>query len=266
MFDPVALSIGPVSIRWYGLAYATGLFLAWRIGRWAIARGRGVWVDWQGDTARFDDLMFQGMFAIILGGRIGYMMFYNFHAWWHDPLLVFQIWQGGMSFHGGLLGLFGWFCCQSWRQSCSIFQLSDSIVPLVPLGLMLGRFANFINGELYGRVTNVPWAMVFPWVDDQGRHPSQLYEMFLEGGVLFVLLWALSARPRRRGLMTAYFLTGYAVIRFGIEFFREPDVPIGYIWGGWLTMGQLLTMPMLIASAGIFYWVYSRSRAAHSAC
>jgi phosphatidylglycerol---prolipoprotein diacylglyceryl transferase len=268
MFDPIAISLGPIAIRWYGLAYAVGLLLAWGLGHWAIWRGRGIWADWQNQQDRFDDLVFRGMFAVIVGGRIGYMLFYDAQAWFQHPLLVLQVWQGGMSFHGGLLGLVGWFFWQSWRQSCSVFELSDSIVPLVPLGLMLGRLANFINGELWGRVTDVPWAMVFPWVDGQPRHPSQLYEMLLEGGVLFLCLWWLSGKRRPYGIVTAGFLAGYASMRFVVEFFREPDVGIGFIWADWMTLGQLLTLPMWFAALGIVYWVYGRGRvvAALSAC
>ena len=250
-FDPVAISIGPVAVRWYGLMYLVAFGLFWAAGRYRIARTPGaVW------SARdLDDALFFGILGTILGGRLGYVLFYKFADFLAEPWRVFYLWEGGMSFHGGMLGVIlalAWFA-RSRQQPW--LGVTDFIAPLVPLGLAAGRIGNFINAELWGRPATVPWAMVFPNVDGVPRHPSQLYEFLLEGVVLFALLWWFSARPRPRGAVSGTFLAGYGILRFAVEFTREPDAHLGLVAGG-LSMGQWLSVPMVVAGAGLLAWAY----------
>ena len=238
-FDPVALQIGPLAIRWYGLMFllAFGLFLLLGKHR-AKSEPR-----WGINTMQVDDLLFYGVLGVVLGGRLGYILFYKPGEYLADPLSVFYVWQGGMSFHGGLLGVL----VATWLYARSIrlpwLQVTDFIAPLVPLGLAAGRMGNFINGELWGRPTEVAWGMVFPHVDHLPRHPSQLYQFALEGVALYVVLAWLSRRPQKRGVVSGAFLAGYAVFRFVAEFAREPDAYLGLLGLG-LTMGQWLSVPM----------------------
>ncbi len=238
-FDPIALQIGPLAIRWYGLMYllAFGLFLLLGKHR-AKSEPR-----WGINTMQVDDLLFYGVLGVVLGGRLGYILFYKPGEYLADPLSVFYVWQGGMSFHGGLLGVL----VATWLYARSIrlpwLQVTDFIAPLVPLGLAAGRMGNFINGELWGRPTEVAWGMVFPHVDHLPRHPSQLYQFALEGVALYVVLAWLSRRPQKRGVVSGAFLAGYAVFRFVAEFAREPDAYLGLLGLG-LTMGQWLSVPM----------------------
>lgn len=245
--NPVALSIGPLQVHWYGLMYLLAFISAWLLAHWRVKHYR---LDWTAD--QISDLIFFAALGVIIGGRLGYMLFYKTSALFTDPLDVFKIWEGGMSFHGGLLGVFIAGLLFARKVKKPFWQVADFAVPLVPLGLLAGRAGNFINGELWGRVTDVPWGMVFPQVDAEPRHPSQLYEMGLEGIVLFMCVWWYAARPRPAGCVTAIFLMAYAVCRFIIECFREPDSQLGYLAFDWLTMGQLLSVPMFLV--GLFLW------------
>jgi phosphatidylglycerol:prolipoprotein diacylglycerol transferase len=196
--------------------------------------------------------------GVILGGRLGYILFYNFSAFLEEPLILFKIWQGGMSFHGGMLGVFAAMAWFAKKQNCSLWQLTDLIAPIAPIGLGAGRIGNFINSELWGRPTDVPWAMIFPNGGDVARHPSQLYEAFLEGFVLFVILWIYTQKPRPTMAATGLAVAGYGVFRFSIEFYRLPDAQLGYLALDWVTMGQILSLPMIIVGASLMVFAYKR--------
>ncbi len=238
--DPVAVSLGPIQIHWYGLMYLLSIGGAWWLARRRARRPGSVWT-----AEQVDDLTFYVALGVVLGGRVGYVLFYNFAPFLNDPLLLFRVWQGGMSFHGGLLGVIfaSWLFAR--RHGYAWFQVVDFVAPVVPVGLAAGRLGNFINGELWGKVSDVPWAMVFPGAGDLPRHPSQLYEMVLEGFVLFALLWWFSSRPRPTMAVSGLFALGYGTFRFLVEFVRVPDAHLGYLAFGWLTMGQLLTLPLI---------------------
>lgn len=248
--NPIALQLGPLAIRWYGLAYLAAIALGWYLLLRRARRPNSGWTSEQ-----ISDLIFYAAFGLILGGRIGYVLFYNFADYLQHPLAIFAVWQGGMSFHGGLLG--GLFACALYarRSGRSFFAVSDLLAPIVPIGLCLGRIANFVNGELWGAPTDLPWGVIFPSESAGGvpRHPSQLYEALLEGIVLFAVLWPLSSQPRRAGLLSAVLLGWYGIFRCAVEFFREPDAHIGYLAGGWLTMGQVLSLPMVLAGIAIYF-------------
>lgn len=250
-FDPIALQLGPLAVRWYGLMYLVGFALVWWFGRLRIrANPQGVWT-----LKDFEDALFYGILGTILGGRFGYVLFYKFGDYLATPWKIFYVWEGGMSFHGGFLGVvlaMWWF---ARGRKLDWLAVTDFIAPLVPLGLAAGRLGNFINAELWGRAAAVPWATVFPNVDNVPRHPSQLYEFALEGVVLFALLWWFSARPRPRGAVSALFLIGYGVFRFGVEYTREPDGFLGLLALG-LSMGQWLSAPMIVAGAAMLVWTY----------
>lgn len=236
--DPVAVAIGPLKIRWYGLMYLVGFAIAWMLARSRAKRPEFGWKpQW------VDDLIFYAALGLILGARIGYMLFYGFDTWSRDPLAILRIWEGGMSFHGGLLGVI--FCIWLYGRKIgkSFFEVGDFVAPLAPLGLFCGRMGNFINGELWGKPTDVPWAFV---VDGVPRHASQLYEGILEGFVLFTILWIYSStRPPVKAVSGA-FLLFYGLFRFLVEFVRVPDAQLGYLAFGWLTMGQVLSTPMIL--------------------
>ncbi|MBL7250675.1 prolipoprotein diacylglyceryl transferase [Alloalcanivorax sp. C16-2] len=250
--DPVALAIGPLQIHWYGLMYLVGF-----VGGWWLLRHRAGRPDSGWTREQVSDLVFYVALGVILGGRVGYVLFYNFGKFLDDPLWLFEIWTGGMSFHGGALGVLVAFWLLARKFGKRYFSVADYAVPVVPIGLGAGRLGNFINGELWGHPADVPWAMVFP-ADPMGvpRHPSQLYEFLLEGVVLFLVLWFYSARPRAAGAVTGLFGLGYGLARTFVEFFREPDAHIGYLAGGWLTMGMLLSIPMIILGAALMFWAY----------
>lgn len=253
--DPVAVSFGPVRIHWYGIMYAVAFGLAW----WILSRRHG---RLGLSREQVGDLVFAGILGVILGGRLGYVLFYNPGYYLTHPLAVFAIWDGGMAFHGGLLGVAVagiWF---ARRNGLGILALADFITPIVPIGLGLGRLGNFINGELWGRpaTPDLPWAMVFPHVDRLPRHPSQLYELLLEGVALFALVWVLDRRLRVPGRLFGVLLLGYGLMRFGVEYFRAPDPQLGLLLLG-LSMGQLLSLPM-VAVGG---WLLARRPAAHPA-
>jgi len=253
-FDPVAISLGPVAIRWYGLMYLAAFALFFWLGRIRACRPGGV------ITARdIDDLLFYGVLGVILGGRLGYVLFYKAGYYFTHPAEILMVWQGGMSFHGGFLGVLIalWFLARRNRRNW--LDLTDFVAPLVPLGLAAGRLGNFINAELPGRVTDVPWAMVFPNLDLQPRHPSQLYQFALEGVTLFVLLWWFSAKSRPRAAVSAAFLIGYGTFRFVAEFGRQPDDFLGLLAFG-MSMGQWLSAPMILAGAAMLLWAYRNDR------
>ena len=250
-FDPIAVQIGPLAVRWYGLMYLIGFALIWGAGRWRIAHNPDrVW------TARdMDDALFYGILGAILGGRLGYVFFYKLGDYLPEPWRILYVWEGGMSFHGGMLGVIFALWLFARRRNQDWLRVTDFVAPLIPLALAAGRLGNFINAELWGRPTNVPWAMIFPNVDDVPRHPSQLYELGLEGVALFILLWWYSAKPKPRGAVSGLFLLGYGLFRFLVEFTREPDRFLGFLALG-LTMGQWLSLPMIVLGAGMIIWAY----------
>ncbi len=269
-FDPVALQLGPLAVRWYGLMYLVGFLAAWWLGRRRAGRAGAVV-----GPREVDDLLFYGALGVILGGRIGYVLFYDFAGWLDDPLRLLRLWEGGMSFHGGFLGVLVAMAWYGRRSGTPFFALTDFIAPLVPLGLLAGRLGNFINGELWGGPSGLPWAMRLSCVDHptlcyQGLqlppgtlvtpplHPSQLYQAGLEGLALFVLLWWFSASPRPRMAVSGLFLLGYGLARFAVEFVRLPDAHIGYLAQGWVTMGQLLSAPMIAAGVLLLFLAYRR--------
>ena len=252
--NPVALSLGPLKIHWYGIMYLIGFGALWWLGS-RRARTTPGWTP-----EEIGDLVFYGALGTILGGRLGYILFYDLPDYLAAPLNIFKIWQGGMSFHGGLLGVIVAMALFGRKTGKGFFQVTDFVAPMVPIGLLAGRIGNFINGELWGRVTDVPWAMVFP--DPRAgllpRHPSQLYEALLEGVLLFLILWLYSAKPRPTMAVSGLFLCGYGLFRFLVEFTRMPDAQLGFIAFGWLTMGQVLSIPMFLAGAGMLWWAYHR--------
>ena len=248
--DPVLFSIGPVAVHWYGLAYVVGILLAWRYARWLASTDR-LWASGKPamTPADIDDFLLWAAAGIVLGGRIGYILFYDFAAFADNPLRLFQIWNGGMSFHGGLLGTTVAMILYARRRHIVVWSLFDVIAAAAPIGLFLGRIANFINSELWGRVSDVPWAVLFPNGGPLPRHPSQLYEAVLEGPILFLALYVLIWRHgklKQPRYVAGAFLAGYAASRILVEFVREPDVHIGYLFGDWLTMGMLLSVPMVL--------------------
>ena len=239
--DPVAFSLGPIKVHWYGLMYLLGFLGAWVLARWRATHYHLPWT-----TTAISDLIFYGAVGVIVGGRLGYMLFYDTYQFLTEPWILLKLWQGGMSFHGGLIGVTVamWLFARKFNKP--FMQVTDFLAPLVPLGLATGRLGNFINGELWGRASDMPWAMIFPYSDGQPRHPSQLYELGLEGIGLFIFLWWYAAKPRAEGRVSAMFLIGYACCRLFAECFREPDSQLGFIAFNWLTMGQILSIPMLI--------------------
>ncbi|MCI0749001.1 MAG: prolipoprotein diacylglyceryl transferase [Nevskiales bacterium] len=252
-FDPVAIQLGPIAIHWYGLMYLLGFAGAWG---WLDRRGRSTHMPMA--QAGVSDLLFYGAMGVILGGRLGYTLFYNVSGFLADPLTLFRIWEGGMSFHGGLLGVIAACWLFARRHRLGFFYVMDFGAPAVPIGLLAGRIGNFINGELWGKFTDLPWGMVFPHAGPEPRHPSMLYEAFLEGVVLFVILAWFSRRPRPRMTVSGLFLVLYALFRTAVEFVRVPDAHIGYLAGGWLTVGQLLTAPMFLTGAVMLAVAYAR--------
>ncbi len=274
-FDPVALQLGPVAIRWYGLMYLGGFFGGWWLGERRRRAGR-----MPVDGNAFVDLLYYVILGIIVGGRVGYMLVYQPISWiWTDPLALFRVWDGGMSFHGGLVGVLvavGWW---SHRKRLHYFDTVDFIAPLVPIGLFLGRIGNFINGELWGKPSHLPWAMLYPharaedvayvgthpaWLETFQRYgglprqPSELYEALLEGAVLFTVLFLFSRRPRPRYAVSGLFALLYGCFRFAVEFVRLPDAQIGYLAWGWLTMGQVLSLPLILVGLWLL-WLSRRA-------
>lgn len=260
--DPVAFHLGPLPVRWYALAYLAAFLSGWRYVLYLSGMDKGSSIRGRVTAAHIDDFFPWAMLGVILGGRLGYVLFYQFETYAAAPAEIFRIWNGGMSFHGGAAGMIIAMIVFSWKKGLDVLRLTDMICAAVPIGLFFGRIANFINGELYGRVSSASWAMVFPNGGPDPRHPSQIYEAGLEGFVLTIVLAALihiNAVRNRPGVVSAVFLAGYAAFRFFVEFFREPDEQIGFI-ATWLTMGQILCLPMFMGSAIIICWVFIRER------
>ncbi len=249
-FDPIFVNIGPFAIHWYGMMYILAFLFAWLLANWQANHSNGRW-----NKEQIGDLIFYAAIGVVLGGRIGYVLFYDLARYLQHPLEIFAIWQGGMSFHGGFIGALLSMIYFGKKYKKSFAEVSDFVAPLVPIGLGFGRLGNFINGELWGRVTTMPWGMVFPYVDDVPRHPSQLYELFFEGIVLFFIVFTFSLKPRPRFAVSSVFLIGYGSLRFLVEFFREPDIQLGFVATDWMTMGQMLSVPMIIA--GVLGLIYS---------
>ncbi len=279
--DPVAIAIGPIpliektlTIHWYAVMYLLAFFSFWKLAEWRARKDP--WRGWQ--EAEVADYLFYAFIGVILGGRIGYVLFYSGGLLFTDPLSIFRIWDGGMSFHGGFIGvlLVGlWYGRKTGR---GFWNIADFSVPMVPLGLMFGRFGNFIGGELWGRKTEAAWGMIFPGsinsplqgdalyqlyltgaLNAEARHPSQLYQAGLEGLLLFLILWFYSRKPRPAAAVSGMFLLGYGVFRSIVEFFRQPDAQLQFIAFDWLTMGQLLSLPMIIAGIILLFWAYRKS-------
>jgi phosphatidylglycerol:prolipoprotein diacylglycerol transferase len=250
--NPVLVTIGPVKIHWYGVMYLLAFAMAWFLGNYRAKLSKGQWTP-----VNISDLIFYCMVGVVIGGRLGYMIFYSLPHFMADPLSVIEIWQGGMSFHGGLIGVLIAIGLFSYRYRKSFFEVTDFTAPLVPLGIAAGRLGNFINSELWGKTTQLPWGIVFPRVDSLPRHPSQLYELLLEGIVLFFIVWIFSAKPRPRMAISGVFSLGYGIFRIILEFFRVPDPQHGYLAGGWLTMGQLLSIPLIILGTILVVLAYS---------
>ncbi|WP_218814517.1 prolipoprotein diacylglyceryl transferase [Rickettsiella endosymbiont of Dermanyssus gallinae] len=250
--NPIAFSLGPIKVHWYGLMYAVGFIGAWILASYRANKPNSGWT-----MDQVSDLIFYTALGVILGGRIGYMLFYDFTNFLANPWIIFQVWQGGMSFHGGLLGVLLVIYLFGRKTGKHFFDITDFAAPLVPIGLGAGRIGNFINGELWGRVTDVPWAMVFPHAGQLPRHPSQLYEFFFEGILLFSFLWIYSSKKRPRMAVSGWFALLYGAFRFILEFFRQPDTQIGFIAWNWLTMGQLLSLPMIIVGLALIYKAYA---------
>ncbi|MGD8206567.1 MAG: prolipoprotein diacylglyceryl transferase [Thiohalocapsa sp.] len=268
--DPVAVSLGPLKVHWYGLMYLVGFASGWLLGRWRASRPGSLWT-----AEMVDDVVFYCVVGVIAGGRLGYMLFYGLDQILSNPLSILRVWEGGMSFHGGLIGVLLAMALFARKRGLRFFDVGDFVAPLVPLGLLAGRIGNFINGELWGHPTDLPWGMRLPcerfpesctalpadalW--SLPLHPSQLYEAALEGAVLFVVLWWFSSRPRPLMAVSGLFLLLYGVFRFSVELVRLPDAHIGYLAFGWVTMGQLLTVPMIVAGAVLLALAYRRGPA-----
>ena len=256
--DPVAFHIvGPLSVHWYGMMYVVGFIAFLILGKMRAKKPNSTLTRDQ-----VDDMMFYGALGVVLGGRIGYVLFYSFDAFLQDPIMLFKTARGGMSFHGGLIGVLIAAYLIGRKYNKTFLQIGDFIAPMVPIGLGMGRLANFLNQELWGKPTDVAWGVVFPKTGDGiPRHPSQIYEALLEGLVLFLILWIYSRKPRPVGMVSGLFLLCYGVFRSFVEFFRLPDEHVGYLAFGWVTEGQLLSLPMIIAGAIMFYFSAKKGKA-----
>jgi phosphatidylglycerol:prolipoprotein diacylglycerol transferase len=257
-FDPVLVQLGPIAIRWYALAYISSLLLGWRIMRRLVERSPAVATPLQ-----TDDFLTWATLGVVLGGRLGYVLFYQPSRFFENPATIFAVWEGGMSFHGGALGVMIALIIYCWKNKIPLLGFADRIAVVTPIGLGLGRIANFINGELWGRPAPdwLPWAMIFPQAGPEPRHPSQIYQALMEGLLLFILLWVLSRREAIRarfGFLTGTFLVGYAIARSIGELFRQPDAFLGYLYDG-ATMGQLLSIPMLLVGLVLMIRAHPRT-------
>jgi phosphatidylglycerol:prolipoprotein diacylglycerol transferase len=251
--DPVFLRIGPLEFRWYGLMYIIGFISAYFLILAGVKRKE---IGWTRDDVA--DFVFAVAMGIILGGRIGYVLFYDLPIYLAHPLKIFAVWEGGMSFHGGLTGgiLAGVYFVR--RRKTPVFKVADIVTPTIPIGLGLGRIGNFINGELYGRVTDLPWGIVFPGGGNLPRHPSQLYEAILEGPVMFLIIWLMGRKEWPTGVISWSFIALYGLFRFSVEYFREPDRQLGFVVGHF-SMGQMLSFPMLLLGLGMVFWTYNKT-------
>lgn len=268
--DPVALALGPINVHWYGLSYMAAF-----LGGWWLARIRAAkLVNW--DDKKVEDIIFFVVLGVILGGRIGYILFYSFNDWLDDPIRLFRVWEGGMSFHGGLIGVLLAMFLFARKHKTSFMDVTDFIAPMIPVGLFTGRLGNFINGELWGGPTDLPWGMQVSCekfyylcanklqlppdaLYSPALHPSQLYEAFLEGILLFIILWLYSSKKPPKMAVSGAFLLFYGIFRSAVEFVRMPDTHIGYLWGDWITMGQTLSAPMIIAGGFFIYLAYAKN-------
>lgn len=250
MWDPVALKLGSLAIRWYGLAYLLSIIIVVKLGKKAIANG-----DLQLSYQQFDHFISSAVLGIIIGGRLVYMLFYQSQTFFHNPLTFFKLWQGGMAFHGGFLGVFLALVYHTYRYG-GFWHLADFVCRHAAIGLFFGRLANFINGELCGRVADAKhwWLIVYPWLGNEPRHPSQIYEMIGEGLILYFVLNLIHRLRPKAGIVSGSFCLAYGLIRFVLEFFRAPDVQIGFVWHDWLTMGQLLSLPLLLSGLTLIIW------------
>jgi phosphatidylglycerol:prolipoprotein diacylglycerol transferase len=251
-FDPVALELGPLKLRWYGLTYLVAFAAAWWLARRRAAAPGSTW-----KPVDVDDFLFFAMLGVIFGGRIGYTLFYGFEFWLEDPLYILKVWEGGMSFHGGLIGVLVALAVFAARRGRQIADVFDFAAALPGIGIFAVRMGNFINGELWGRPGDAPWVML---VDGVARHPTQIYEALLEGALLAIVLWWFTQRPRPQWAPSALFLIMYGAGRLLVEFWRLPDAHIGYLAGGWLTMGHVLTLPMLVGGIALLVYAYRRPR------
>lgn len=250
--DPVAFHIGPLPVHWYGIMYLIGFLAAYGLG-YIRAKNNPLSPI---TTDQLSDLIFYAALGVLLGGRIGYVLIYIFPSFIDNPLILFKVWDGGMSFHGGLVGVIVALLLYGRSIKKSFFEVGDFVAPLVPIGLAAGRIGNFINGELWGRVTDAPWGIIYPQAGLYPRHPSELYEFFLEGVVLFSIVWLYSRKPKPRMAVTGLFLFTYGLLRFFAEFFRQPDSQLGFIAFDWMTMGQLLSLPMIIIGLILLHCAY----------
>lgn len=254
--DPVAFALGPLEIRWYALAYLAGFLLGWQYAMRLADKDPSL----RPDRADIDDFLPWAVLGVILGGRLGYVLFYNLDFYLQNPEGILQLWKGGMAFHGGLLGVAISFFAYSFAKKISVLRLADLVCAAAPIGLFFGRIANFINGELYGRVTDASWGMVFPGGGELPRHPSQLYQACLEGLALFIILYLLARSDvirQKQGFLAGAFLFFYGFFRATAEFFREPDAHIGFVFE-FLSMGQILSLPMILGGAGLMMWAWKR--------
>ena len=251
--DPVAISIGPFSIYWYAISYLVGIGLVWWTLKYRIRICGLKWTD-----EDLSDIIFYAVLGVLIGGRVGYVFFYGQEMLRLDPLAALRIWEGGMSFHGGLIGVLAGLGVFAWRKGVTFFELADFIAPSIPLGLGSGRIGNFINAELPGRITEAPWALIYPG-EIVGRHPSSLYQALLEGPVLFALLWVFAMKSRPTMAVSGMFLFGYGSVRICSEFFREPDGHIGFVVFDWVTTGQLLSLPMIFLGVGFVAYSYLKN-------
>ena len=253
--DPVAISLGPISIHWYGLMYLTGFALMWILGMHRAKQPDSGW-----NKQQVEDLVFYGAVGLILGARIGYILFYNFSAFLNDPAMLLKVWEGGMSFHGGALGVMIALILYNRKYKKNYFDITDFMLPLVPPGLLAGRMGNFINAELPGRVADadLPWAFIYTHVDNLPRHPSSLYQALTNGLLLFIILWTFSSKKRPRMAVSGLFLLGYGSFRFTTELFREPDAHMGFVAFDWMSQGQALSLPMIIAGIAILIFAYKK--------
>lgn len=257
-FDPIAFSLGPVKVHWYGIMYLLGFSAVWILG---VYRSKKPWSPIKAEQV--GDVIFYAALGVVLGGRIGYMLFYDFGPFIHHPWTIIQVWDGGMSFHGGLVGVILAMVLYCRRIKANFWEVMDFFAPMTPIGLGAGRLGNFINGELWGRVTDSPIGMIFPTGGPLPRYPSQLIEFSLEGVLLFIVLWVVSMKKRPRGFICALFLVCYGCFRFTAEFFRQPDPQLGFVDFGWMTQGQRLCIPMVLIGVGMLIWIWRRERKKH---